>query len=168
MPEMEQSVQSNDNSYLDIMVQSLTKKLAVLDAIEKVNMQQKEILEDDLSSPDAFDKTVDQKSEYIDQLDQLDSGFDKLFDRVKELLETDRESYRDKIIQMQELIRQITDRSVDLQKQEARNKELMTNRFAQVKHRAKSVRANSKATTEYYKTMMKSGLIDPQFMDNKK
>ena len=165
---MELSVQSNDNTYVDIMLQSLNKKLLILDAIEKQNKKQKEILEDKMSSPDDFDKTVDEKSKLITQLDQLDSGFDKLYERVQNELKTNRDAYQSQILEMQSLIRQITDKSVDLQKQEARNKDLMTARFATIKKQAKSVRKNTKITSEYYKTMMRTGYVDPQFMDNKK
>lgn len=165
---MEQSVQSNNETYIDIMLQSLKKKIAVLDVIEVQNEKQKEILEDPASTIESFDETVDAKSNCIEQLEQLDSGFDKLFSRVEEMLKENKEQYRDQIAMMQEYIRIITDKSMDLQKQEARNKELMTARFATVKKQAKSVRANAAATSQYYKSMMSSDYIDPQFMDNKK
>ena len=57
---------------------------------------------------------------------------------------------------------------MEIQAQEARNKELMIRKFAYVKEKAKSARTNSKIANQYYKNMMKLNYVDPQFMDNKK
>ena len=76
--------------------------------------------------------------------------------------------YADKIKEMQNCIRQITDKSMKIQAEEARNKDLMTRKFAFVKESARNVRKSSKAATQYYKNMMQLNYVDPQFMDNKK
>lgn len=157
-----------EQTYVDIMIQSLEKKIKVLDEIKKLNVLQKELLEDDMSDADAFDKTVEDKAVLIEQITQLDSGFDKLFDRVKEALNEDRESYAEKIKKMQQLIRRVTDLSMELQAQESRNKDLMTRKFVSIRERAKVVRTNTKAVNQYYQNMMQLNVIDPQFMDNKK
>jgi hypothetical protein len=47
----------------------------------------------------------------------------------------------------------VTDKSVKIQAQEARNKELMREKFSKVKKQAQSVRANSRAITGYYNSM---------------
>ncbi len=72
-----------------------------------------------------FDETVEAKSACIDQLNQLDSGFEKLYAQVAEELDQNREDYAKEIRDMQQCIRRVTDKSVKIQAQEARNKELM-------------------------------------------
>lgn len=156
------------STYVNIMIQSLNKKIKVLEEIKRLNQLQKELLENDHSDADEFDKTVEDKSALIKQLDQLDSGFDTLFDKVKDELTNHKEAYVDRIRIMQDLIRQITDLSMELQAQESRNKDLMTRKFVSVKERAKVVRTNTKAANQYYKNMMNLHYVDPQFMDNKK
>ena len=156
------------NTYIDIMIQSLEKKIQVLEKIKKQNLLQKEILEDEKSEADAFDKTVEEKAALIEQMTQLDSGFDKLFERVKEELNTNKEAHAEKIKTMQALIRQVTDLSMEIQAQEARNKDLMTRKFVYVRETAKAVRTNTKAASQYYQNMMQLNYVDPQFMDNKK
>ena len=69
---------------------------------------------------------------------------------------------------MQKHIRSVTDKSVKIQAQEARNKDLMMQKFATVRQQAKDVRANSKAINGYYRTMTYPGYMDSQFMDGKK
>lgn len=157
-----------EQTYVDIMIQSLEKKIKVLEEVKKQNSLQKELLEDDKSEADEFDATVEKKAALIEQIMQLDSGFDKLFERVKDELNNNREAYTDKIQKMQSLIRKITDLSMEVQAQEARNKDLMTRKFAFVRDTAKTVRTNTKAASQYYQNMMQLNVIDPQFMDNKK
>ena len=155
-------------TYIDIMLQSLKKKCQVLESIMKLNDRQKEVLEAPDGSVDEFDAIVEEKSLLIDQIEQLDSGFDKLYMRVKEELQGNKEAYAMQIRQMQEYIRSITDKSMQVQAQEARNKDMMTQKLVRVKKQAKQVQVNSKATSSYYQTMTKTGYVDPQFMDNKK
>ena len=157
-----------EQTYVDIMIQSLNKKLQVLDRIAELNIIQKEQLEDNLSEVDEFDKIVEEKATLIEQIEQLDSGFEKLFARVKDELDANKDSYADSIKTMQSYIRRITDKSMEIQAQEARNRDLMVRKFTYVKESAKTVRTNSKIATQYYKNMMKLNYVDPQFMDNKK
>ena len=155
-------------TYVDIMIQSLNKKILVLDRIIEVNLNQKEILEDPKAEIEEFDKTVEEKATLIEQMQQLDSGFEKLYARVQEELQVNKDAYTEQIKTMQSCIRRITDKSMEIQAQEARNRDLMVRKFAYVKETAKKVRSNSKAASQYYKNMMKLNYVDPQFMDNKK
>lgn len=156
------------DTYIEIMIQSLNKKMQVLDAIIEQNRIQKEVLEDAKAPVEEFDKTVEEKTRLIEQMQQLDSGFEKLFERVQEELKGRKEDYADAIRTMQSCIRRITDKSMEIQAQEARNKDLMVRKFAFVKDTAKSVRTNAKVANQYYKNMMKLNYVSPQFMDNKK
>lgn len=157
-----------EQTYVDIMIQSLKKKIKVLEEIKRVNILQKELLENDKADADDFDKTVEAKSALIEQMEQLDSGFDKLFERVREELQTNKPAYTTQIKTMQTCIRQITDLSMEIQAQEAKNKDLMTQKFVSVRQKAKVVRTNSKAASQYYKNMMQLNVVDPQFMDRQK
>ena len=157
-----------EQTYIEIMQQSLKKKIEILDKIISLDEQQKEQLENPTSTVDEFDKTVEAKAKLIEQLDQLDSGFEKLYARVKEELAVHKEDHAASIRNMQDCIRQITDKSMEIQAQEARNKELMTKKFSSMRQKAKNVRKNSKIANQYYRNMMQLNYVDPQFMDNKK
>ena len=154
-------------NYLLIMIQSLKKKIQILDCIIDANDRQKNGLEDPNLDPDDFDKIVEEKSKYIEQLDLLDSGFDKLFARVREELDTKRAAYVGEIKEMQTLIQRITEKSNRIQVQEARNKDLMTQKFSKIHKQVRDVRVSQQAVNQYYQNMKKINFIDPQFMDNK-
>ena len=146
------------NPYLSIMIQSLKKKSAVLDAVIELNIRQKEELENPGLDPDDFDACVEEKAKQIEQLELLDAGFQEVYDKIKADLQTNQQEY----------IRRLTDKSATIQAQEARNKDLMTQKFASVRKQVKEVRKSQKVVNQYYKSMMKSGYMEPQFTDNKK
>lgn len=155
-------------TYLSIMLQSLRKKEEVLDEIIRLDDVQKETLTDAARTADEFDRTVEDKSACMEQLEKLDSGFEKLYAQVKQELEGNREEYAEEIRMIQEKIRSITDKSVRIQAQEARNKDLMERKFAEVRKQAKDMRKNSRAITEYYQTMKGPVSLEPQYLDGKK
>lgn len=157
-----------DKLYLTILMESLQKKIRILDQIILADQEQREALEDPNLDPDDFDRIVEKKAEFIDQLEQLDAGFEEVFARVKEELDGNREQYKEQIHIMQDLIRKITDKSLLIQKQEAQNKELMEKKFTAVRSQAREVRKSQKIVNQYYKNMMKNNYNAPQFLDNKK
>lgn len=154
-------------SYLEIMLQSLEKKENVLDNIIELNKEQRIALENPELSPNEFDAIVEAKGHLIEQLDLLDSGFEKLFERVKEELNGHKDEHASEIRAMQEHIRNITDKSVEIQAQESRNKDLMTKKFTMIKEQAKTFRTSNKVANQYKQNMDKLNFVAPQFMDNK-
>ena len=98
----------------------------------------------------------------------MDQGFDAIFSKVQGELERNREQYRTSIVHMQEMIREITQRSSNLQVLEQQNKELAKAKFSQIRTQTKEIRQSRKAVNSYYQNMMKMNTVDPQFMDSKK
>lgn len=140
-------------TYIEIMLQSLRKKEQVLDEIVRLDDIQKETLTDPERTFEEFDDTVEKKSACIEQLNQLDSGFEKLYDQVRQELDENSSAHAEVICQMQQCIRSVTDKSVKIQAQEARNKQLMKEKFSTVQKQATDVRKNSRAITGYYNSM---------------
>lgn len=157
-----------EKSYIQMLQESLEKKCDILRQIQLLCYQQAEILQDDKGEADAFEQTVEQKGKLIEQLEKLDQGFEQVFARVENELESSKEEYKDSIGQMQECIREITERSASIQVQERQNKDLAQKKFAYVRTQARELRQNGKAVSSYYQGMMKAGSAESQFVDSKK
>ena len=152
-----------------MMEDSLAKKIDLLNQLQGLNREQKDILEDYDSTPEDLDENMDKKSSIIDILEKMDDGFQDLYDKVKTELDNNREAYATEIKNMQESIRTITDLSASVQAEEARNKELAKQRFSYVRSQIKDTRANQKAVASYYNNMMNNtGYEGSQFWDKKK
>lgn len=158
----------NEASYIEIMKDSLEKKIAVLNKISEQNKIQQELARAEEFDYDIFGKTLDEKEKLIDEINQLDSGFQSVFDRIKQILESNRENYAGDIKEMQRLIAVITDKSADVMAEEKRNKEAIMNRKDSLKKEVGVARTTNKVAANYYKTMSKLNVLDSQFIDAKK
>lgn len=158
----------NTSGFVVMLRESLERKIFLLDRIIAVNEKQLDVLRDVNSLPEDLEATVNEKSDLVEQLDTLDEGFETVFSKVKLEIEKDRDIYRDEIAKMKTLIRQITDRSAQIQSQELRNKENAEGKFSYIKDQVKKITQSQKAVNTYYRNMMKVNYVDPQFMDDKK
>ena len=152
-------------TYLDMMEDSLRKKIEVMQQIEAQNVRQKQALEKDGGpDEDAFDDAVHIKGDLIDKLTELNDGFAGLYDKIKIELDGNKDKYRDQIKRMQDLIRDVTDLSNTLEVQETRNKELADNYFSNTRKGMKQGKQSAAAALNYHVT--KSANIAPHFIDN--
>lgn len=155
-------------NYLALLEESLKRKLQVMAEIQEYNMRQQEVFQSDKVDVDQFDGYVAEKGALIDKLNSLDNGFEKLYDRVSEELKDNRHKYAEQIKTLQNLVAKVTETSVTIQAQEARNKKLIENYFRKEKEGIRMGRKSSKAAVDYYKNMNKSSVVLPLFMDSKK
>ncbi len=155
-------------NYLQVLEESLHKKMGVLEKIEEANQRQEEILKQEPVSEEAFDETIEEKGAFIDELNKLDEGFENLYENIREQLTSGREKYKVQIASIQKLITRVTEKSVSIQTQEARNKALAEAYFANRKQELQKGRRSSKAAMDYYRNMSQSQINMPQFMDRKK
>lgn len=153
---------------LDMLEESLIKKLEVMNKIQEENARQKEILSDPEEVDfEAFDKTLDVKGDYIDELNSLDEGFQSLFDRVKSEVGDHKELYAEQIKRMQSLIHDVMDASASIEAEERRNKALAEKYFSKEREKMANSKRSSAVAFNYYQTMSKSKDIPPQFLDKK-
>lgn len=153
---------------LDMLEESLVKKIEVMKKIEEKNEEQKKLLKNPNEvDEEAFDKILDDKGELIDQLLKLDDGFQSLFDKVKEEVGHNKDLYKDQIKRMQGYIQEITGMSASIEAAEHRNKKLAEEYFSTARQRMNLSRQTSAAAFNYYRTMNNFKDIPPQFLDNK-
>ena len=155
-------------NYLTLLEESLRSKLQVMDEIQQYNLRQQEIFQAEEVDIDRFDEYVEEKGNLIEKLNGLDNGFESLYAKVAKELSENRDQHKEQIKQLQELVAKVTETSVSIQAQEARNKKLIEDFFKKTKETLRSGRKSSKAAYDYYKNMSKSSVVLPQFMDSKK
>ncbi|MCM1252797.1 MAG: flagellar protein FliT [Clostridium sp.] len=153
---------------VQILVQSLEKKSETLNRIIEQNTLQETILKQEEFDMDTFEETVDAQNKLIEQLEQLDAGFESLYDRVREDMMRDKDKYRQEIAAMQELIQQITDKVVTVNAGNMRNKVLAENQFKKARTAIRNGVSKSKVARGYYNNMNNLNCVAPQFYDNKK
>lgn len=157
-----------EQNYLQLLIQSLEKKITVLDHIVQLNDQQKNLLLQEEVDLDEWNGIIEEKAKSIDQINFLDEGFEEVYNRVKDMLISRREEFQSEIRTLQGLIGKITDRSVQVQTGEQQNKELAQLQFGRIKKKMRTVRQTSQAVQSYSNSMKKLNFVDAQFLDKKK
>ena len=117
---------------------------------------------------EAYDKTMDEKGTLIDEINKLDDGFTSTYKLVKDTVQQEPEKYRDKVLEMQELIRIAVEKGVTIEAQEKRNRSALETVFRMKRTEVKQMKRSNTAALQYYKSMSKINEVDPQLMDKKK
>lgn len=156
------------DNYLKILEESLQKKLKLLDKIQAYNEAQHQIFSSENVELDKFDAYIEEKGKLIEQVTHLDDGFETLYANVAQELKDNKARYAEQIKVLQELVKQVTEKSVSVQAQEARNKALIEAYFAKEKNQIRQGRQSSKVAYGYYKSMSNASYVEPQYYDNKK
>ena len=139
---------------LTILSDSLDKKIEVLKRIQAYNDAQEKAFTDSELDMDSFDTALDEKEKLIQEILQLDQGFETLYERVKAELDENKDAYRDQIKALQAKKTVITELSNAVQAKEARNKKLVENYFANQRMGIKQSRQRARAAYGYQQSML--------------
>lgn len=156
-----------NKEYIDILIKSTKEKQAILCDLYDLSLLQAEIIQDENVDWDKFTENVDQKDVLVDKINELDKGFEALYQRVKEEIVSNKESYRNEITELKDLIKNITEKSVDIQTLEMRNKQMIEKKFSETRKMIKQSKVGTQAAAEYYRKVNKLNTVDPQLMDKK-
>ena len=154
--------------YLQILIESLEKKNEVLDKISVLNKEQAEISAHQPMDMEAYDKTMDEKGELIDEINRLDDGFTSTYERIKDEVQKQPDKYRSQVLVLQELIRTAVEKGVAIEAQEKRNRAALETVFRMKHQEIRQMKVSSSAAATYYKSMSRINTVDPQLMDRKK
>ena len=158
----------NSKNYITILVDSLNKKIKLLEYILVENKRQQLSVSSEKMDEELFEETMAKKEDYINQINEIDQGFETVYHHVQEELSVNAGQSKGEISELKELISVITQKSMEVQLSEKRNEQLITKKFSDIRkdiHKSKNV---SKVATDYYKAMSKTGVVEPQFLDKKK
>ena len=158
----------SDKNYVNILIESLQKKIELLDRLSELDRQQESILTAEKYDNDAFDQVIEKKTALITKLDFMDSGFDATYNRIKRELVGNRDQYREEIKKLQELIAIVTEKSAGIQAMELRVQQKLQSTFRGERQKLRQSKTTVQAVTGYYKTMSNTAYVDSQYLDQKK
>lgn len=156
-----------EKTYINILIDTIRKKELVLDNLIRLTLEQEDIIACEEPDMDRLEQIFAEKEEQINQLNILDDGFEKIYEYVKDTIQEDRNRYMDQITSMQELIRQITEKSAALSAAEIRNKTRFMNFFASRKKKIKDFKVSRQTASNYYKNFINQQ-DQALFLDKKK
>ncbi len=157
-----------DKIYINILIDTLDKKNKLLDSLlEHTQLQEKYIAQSPLNF-EKFESSIDEKSVFIEKLNQIDTGFEQIYNRINDELKHKKYEYKDEIMQLQSLVKEITEKSTKLQTLELRNKVKIELYLYNSKKQIREYNVNSKTASNYYKSMSNQVEGQAYFFDKKK
>ncbi len=162
---------ADEQKYIAIMIESLHKKEALLDSLlVKTEAQSECICEKEYGDIkwDSFNVLIAEKQSALDRLNELDSGFETLYERVKDALQEHKEQYADEVRLMQDLIKKITDKGISIQTAEEKNRSNIERIMGNAKREIRQARTSVKVASNYYKSMNRLTAQESRFVDRKK
>ena len=156
-----------NSNYLMIMVESLSKKINILEKLLEYTKEQELLLAEDEFSMEEFSGLLDKKGELIDVLNTMDQGFEQVYERMEEEIKGRKEEHAHEILLMQQRIKTITDLSIKLQELEYKNKEKIEVQFSKKRNEIKTFRQSKDNVNKYYRVMSKTQVVDSAFLDKK-
>ena len=156
------------NSYLQILQDSLIKKLELLTKIEEKSLEQSEMIKNPNVDLALIDLNMDEKAKLIDEVLALDEGFESVYEKIRIHVVPNKELYKSEIQSLQKMIEKVTAKSASIQAIEARNKAEMSVVFSNQKRGLQGKRNAMSVARDYYQNMNKVKYVTPQFLDRKK
>ena len=102
---------------------------------------------------ETFQNIIDQKGEEIEKLNQMDEGFDTLFRHVEKEITANRMTYKKQILQMQNLINEVSELGIQIQALEHQNSGHFKIYLANQKQSVKKFHTNNRTAASYYQNM---------------
>lgn len=159
----------NTGVYISALQESLQKKLEVLSCLLKLTNEQGKILAEQEPDMDRFNAIIDEKDQQLQAMENLDSGFESLFAKVGDTIKNNKYQYQQQIMEMQNLIRSITDTGLQIEGQEHRNKTAFQNYLTGARREIREFTSNHQAANAYYHNMANQHQTwQSYFVDQKK
>ncbi|BCJ92941.1 hypothetical protein acsn021_05100 [Anaerocolumna cellulosilytica] len=158
----------DNKTYINILTDTLSKKIVVLNELIQITQLQEGYFDDFEANMEFVDESFSSKEKLIHQLNQLDTGFDMVYEHVKEILQKNKQDFKAEINVMQNYIGDITVKSAQLQAIELKNKNKLDLYFMEQKKNIKSFHVNNRTAANYYKNMSNINQEQSFFLDKKK
>lgn len=164
--------------YIQILTESLLKKEACLERLLELTKEQGRLIDNLTTSSERnistetmeqFNQILDKKQVILDEIQILDSGFESIYlTKAKEIMQKDKESLKEQIIQMQDYIKMATDKAISLEILERRNKAKFDLYLSQSKQKINAIKQNKQSVANYYKNSPYQHQGQSYFIDKKK
>lgn len=154
--------------YINIMKESLERKLGYLKELLSLTEKQTEIANKEKFDENSFDYVMEKKDVLINNINEIDKGFTAVYDRVRTDVLADKELYKAELIAIQNLIRKCVDTGMQIEVTEERNRAVLEQAFSAGFKGVRQAKQSKQAVNKYYKSMANGMINDSMLYDRKK
>lgn len=140
-------------TYMKLLEDSLQKKKEILVRLTEITKEQTILFASSEKSGERHDEIFAEKQQLIDELNVLDDGFETTYKKISSIIKNNKAIYKNEIIGLQKLIKEITEMSVNLQVLEMKNKDKFDLYVKQQKSEIRQARESNRMSSKYYQNM---------------
>lgn len=159
---------ANGMTYIRMLLDVLSKKEVHLTKLLELTTEQEALLKEEELKEAEFAILVEKKSGNLRKIEELDSGFQSIYNRVAEEMQENKEAYKEQILELQGLITRVTDLAVRLSALETKNKAALEMKLQGKKQNIRQFKVSKQTASTYYKNMVGMQAGASYFMDQKK
>ncbi|MBR4515125.1 MAG: hypothetical protein IKO61_09600 [Lachnospiraceae bacterium] len=155
-------------TYIRILRESLERKKDYLDKILDLTKEQEKLAKAVRLDEDAFEKIIEEKDIYIDNVNEIDKGFESVYKRVRTEIQENKSVFTSELKAIQELIRVCVDKGLEIEALEERNRSSLESAIARSFKGMNQVKQSKSVANKYYKSMANGMVNDSMLYDRKK
>lgn len=140
-------------TYVTVLEDTLYNKEEVLLKIYEATKRQEDSLSLQEADIDAFEKEMDTKEALLQKMEELDRGYESIYEKISTALQYQKETYKGQILKMKEMIKRCTDLGVKIQATEQRNRERLESYLVKERQGIARFQANNKTANLYHQHM---------------
>ncbi|MDE6759361.1 MAG: hypothetical protein K2J90_01635 [Lachnospiraceae bacterium] len=156
-----------DQNYVQVLIDTITKKEETLRKILEITKQQEVISKQDTYASEDMEKTLNEKEIQISRLNYLDEGFQSVYERVSSEIRNHIDVYKQDVLVLQDKIRICTEIGNEIMVLEERNRNRFNTLFSKAHTDYSTVKSKASVAQNYFKTMNNSKVMDAYFVDKK-
>lgn len=139
--------------YVSALQESLKNKYEVLQKIYAATKKQQEAVSREELDMDSFEAVIEEKEGLIQRLLELDDGFNSIYAKISDALHQKKQQYKPQILEMQNMLRTITDLGVKIQALEQKNKSRFEGLAAKKRREIKEFQTSNRTANTYNQHM---------------
>lgn len=161
-------IEQQNSVYVRMMLDVLKRKERILNELLEKTKEQKILLKQEDMDQTRFHETLEEKGSLIEELNEIDEGFDALFKKVEKEIVSHREDYYNSIKEMQSRIGVVSDLGMQIQALESQNSERLKVYLATQRKRIRDFHINNKTASSYYQNMVNTHKPEQSYYFNEK
>ncbi|MDY3908547.1 MAG: hypothetical protein SOZ48_02285 [Eubacterium sp.] len=162
------AMEQQNSVYVKMMVDVLKRKEWILSDLLEKTREQESLLKQEEMNQERFQEILEEKGTLIEELNNIDEGFDALFKKVEKEIVSHRECYQASIEEMQNRIGIVSDLGLRIQALESQNSEHLKVYLALQRKRIREFHVNSKTASSYYQNMANAHRPEQSYYFNEK
>ena len=140
-------------TYVTVLEDTLYTKEEVLQKIYEATKHQEASLLMQEADMESFEQEMDIQDTLLQKLEELDRGFESIYEKIATALQYQKEAYKAQILKMQERIKRCTDLGVQIQATEQRNRERLEAYLTMERQEIAKFQSNNKTANLYHQHM---------------